>query len=93
MDPLAPQGMYHGDSRDGEGVMTYPGGRQDVGVWSGTKLIQLRFAVIEAAFDPSSSHPLPCHNLDSPDWRSRGKHGPKGPLEVSRSCVHVYAGT
>ena len=78
------QGMYHGNSRDGEGVMTYPGGRQDVGVWRGTKLIKLKFAIQEASFDPWSLHPLSsCHSLGSPDLKSRGKHGPMGPLEVS----------
>lgn len=87
INPVAPQGIYRGDSRDGEGVMTYPGGRQDVGVWKRTKLVQLKFAVGEASFDPSSFNPLPCNSLDSPDWKSRGNHGPKGPLEVSWLCV------
>lgn len=87
INPVVPQGIYHGDSRDGEGMMTYPGGRQDVGVWKGTKLVQLKFAVGEASFDPSSSNSLPCDSLDSPDWKSRGNHGPKGPLEVCWLCV------
>ena len=64
--------------------MTYPGGRQDVGVWRGTKLIKLKFAIQEASFNPWSIHPLSsCHSLGSPDLKSRGKYGPMGPLEVS----------
>ena len=77
--------MYRHDVRDGEGVLTYPSGRQDVGVWKGTKLIQVRFAISEAFFDPSSvKHPLGSSNssLGSPDLKHRGKFGPKGPLEV-----------
>ena len=66
--------------------MTYPGGRQDVGVWRGTKLVKLKFAIQEASFDPWSLHPLSsCHSLGSPDLKSRGKYGPMGPLEVSLS--------
>ena len=79
-----PQGVYHNDLRDGEGVLTYPGGRQDVGVWKGMKLIRLRFAVAEVYFDPSSTHPLMSSDssLGTNDHKSRGKFGPKGPLEV-----------
>ena len=78
------QGVYHSDHRDGEGVLTYPGGRQDVGVWKGVKLVRLRFAVAETHFDPSSLTPLgsPNSSLGTIDHRSRGKFGPKGPLEV-----------
>ena len=72
--------------------MTYPGGRQDVGVWRGTKLIKLKFAIQEASFNPWSIHPLSsCHSLGSPDLKSRGNYGPMGPLEVSwfpRSWFH-----
>ena len=82
--------MYHGDVRDGEGVMTYLGGRQDVGTWRGEKLAQLKFVVPAVSFDPYSSHPLgSTHSLDTPDLKSRGKYGPKGPLEVS-VCVCVW---
>lgn len=80
------QGEYCGDIRDGEGVMSYPGGRQDVGVWRGEWLVQLKYVVHEATFDPTSSHPLQSANsLDSPDLKSRGKYGPRGPLEVRHS--------
>ena len=84
--------MYHGDIRDGEGVMTYPSGRQDVGVWRGEKLVQLKFVVPAATFNPYSAHPLgSAHSLDTPDTKSRGKYGPKGPLEVrSVLCVCVH---
>ena len=70
--------------RDGEGVLTYPGGRQDVGVWKGVKLVRLRFTVGGAFFDPSSANPLgsPNSSLGASDCRSRGNFGPKGPLEV-----------
>ena len=66
--------------------MTYPGGRQDVGIWKGVKLIRLRFTVVEAFFDPSSSNPLgsPDSSLGTIDHRSRGKFGLKGPLEVPK---------
>lgn len=86
MIPQSPQGVYHHDIRDGEGVMTYPGGRQDVGIWKGVKLIRLRFTVVEAFFDPSSSNPLgsPDSSLGTIDHRSRGKFGLKGPLEVPK---------
>lgn len=77
--------MYNNDVRDGEGVLTYKNGRQDVGVWKGTKLIQLRFAISDAFFDPSTDkHPLGSSDssLESPELKHRGKFGPKGPLEV-----------
>ena len=79
------QGMYHHDGRDGEGVLTYPGGRQDVGTWRGVKLVQLRFTVAAAFFDPSSANPLglPNSSLVASHHQSRGREfGPKGPLEV-----------
>ncbi len=78
--------MYHDDIRDGEGVLTYPGGRQDVGIWRGTKLIRLRFTIADALYDPySSSNPLASldSSLGASDHKSRGKFGPKGPLEVN----------
>jgi hypothetical protein len=80
------QGVYHDDIRDGEGVLTYPGGRQDVGIWRGTKLIRLRFTIADALYDPySSSNPLAPldSSLGASDHKSRGKFGPKGPLEVN----------
>ena len=87
-----PQGVYHDDIRDGEGVMTYPGGRQDVGIWKGSKLIRLRFTVAEAIFDPSASlsslGPLDS-SLGTNDHKSRGKFGPKGPLEVPPYLPHL----
>jgi len=77
--------MYRGDMRDGDGVLTYPGGRQDVGTWRGNKLVQLRFTVREAHFDPAlSDQPshTPNSSLGSPEMKERGKFGPKGYLEV-----------
>ena len=83
------QGVYHHNVRDGEGVLTYPGGRQDVGIWKGVKLIRLRFTVPEAHFDPTSPNPLgsPDSSLDTTNHRSRGNFGLKGPLEVIRAFV------
>ena len=79
--------MYCGDERDGEGVLTYPGGRQDVGTWKGTKLVKLRFTVKASYFVPAScDHPLKSPestSLGSPDVKERGRFGPRGPLEVS----------
>ena len=66
--------------------MTYPGGRQDVGIWRGTKLIRLRFTIAEVLYDPYASPnplgPLDSSSLGASDYKSRGKFGPKGPLEV-----------
>ncbi len=79
--------MYHDDVRQGEGVLTYPGGRQDVGTWQGTKLVQLTFTIKEAHFDPAAascdhtSKSSKC-SLGSPDTKERGNVGPKGQLEV-----------
>ncbi len=78
--------MYHGDVREGEGVLTYPGGRQDVGTWKGTKLIKLRFIVKEAYFNPDLPSKSPEeYSLGSPDLKERASFGPKGQLEV-----HMY---
>lgn len=76
--------MYHNDIRDGEGIMTYSGGQQDVGIWKGPKLIQLKFVIKEILFDPMTSMPAALKSsLCIPEVSSRGKYGPKGPLEVS----------
>ena len=70
--------MYKDDIRHGEGTMTYVNRRQDVGMWRGSKLIQLKFAL------PEASSPLysDSYTLYTPDLKSRGNHLPKGPLEV-----------
>ena len=35
------QGLYRADERFGPGVMTYPDGRQDVGLWHRERLLRL----------------------------------------------------
>jgi len=35
------QGLYHSDQRFGPGVVTYPDGRQDVGLWLRERLLRL----------------------------------------------------
>ena len=65
--------------------MSYPGGRQDVGIWKGTKLLRLRFTIADALYDPYALfNPLEPLNssLGASDRKSRGNFGPKGPLEV-----------
>ncbi len=88
------QGMYHGDVRDGEGVLTYPGGRQDVGTWEGTKLVKLRFTVKEAYFDPASRDlPLKSpeeNSLGSSNSEERAGFGPKGQLEVHMFITEYF---
>ena len=76
--------MYSDDIRDGEGVLSYPGGRQDIGVWRGRKLTQLKFIIKEIALDPKISRQKASHGLQTPDMHSRGNAGPKGYLEVSK---------
>lgn len=74
------QGTYKDDMRCGEGVYSYHGGRQDVGIWKGQKLIRLKFVISEI---------IPSHksrSLPTPDMHSRGKHGPKGYLEVRKQA-------
>lgn len=43
------QGIYQRDERDGPGVMTYSNDEQDVGLWSGERLIKL-CSVMDSAF-------------------------------------------
>lgn len=70
--------MYHGDIRDGEGILTYPSKVKDKGIWKGMKLMQLKFAIPGFHFDPYSSDPL-----ESPEFSAKKKRrGPKGYLEV-----------
>ena len=35
------QGLYKSGEREGPGVLTYPDGRQDVGLWHREKLVRL----------------------------------------------------
>ena len=72
------QGTYQDGVRSGEGVQTYSGSRQDVGTWSGSRLVQLKFAIHEAAAPLQGGS----RELHTPDLASRGDHLPKGPLEV-----------
>lgn len=43
------QGLYHADQRFGPGVISYPDGREDVGLWLGESLLQL-CASVEKGF-------------------------------------------
>ena len=79
--------MYCNDVRDGEGVLRYRGGREDVGGWRGPKIVRLEFSVEEAWFSHRSSQPLGSgHSLGGRDPRQRGRAGVKGELEVSRAA-------
>ena len=74
--------------RDGEGIVTYPGGQQDVGIWKGPYIIQLKFVIKEILFDYlSSEFKIKSHPM-TPDMQSRGKYGPKGHIEV-RTLLEV----
>lgn len=75
---MVSKGMYHRDVRDGEGVLTYPGGVKDEGTWKGTKLMQLKFAIVDVHFDLCCSIPLESLGV-SP---KRKRRGPIGHLEV-----------
>lgn len=47
-EPLpSSQGLYHADQRFGPGVVTYPDGRKDVGLWLGERLLRLCTSVKE----------------------------------------------
>jgi hypothetical protein len=49
------------------------------------KLVRLKFAVREVNLDPLSSRlRSKSRGLRTPDIKSRGNHGPKGYLEVSK---------
>lgn len=74
--------MYEDGVRRGEGVCSYPGGRQDVGVWRGHKLIRLKFAIRELDVNTRNQT-----ELLTPDTHSRGKFGPKGNLEVCKNIL------
>lgn len=41
------QGLYHTDQRFGPGVVSYPDGRKDVGLWLGERLLKLCASVEE----------------------------------------------
>ena len=41
------QGLYHADQRFGPGVISYPDGREDVGLWLGESLLKLCASVEE----------------------------------------------
>lgn len=65
--------------------MTYRKGHDDVGVWKGAKIVQLKFCVEEAWFDLRSSQPLDSgYSIGGPNWRQNGRRGMKGELEVGQ---------
>lgn len=43
------QGLYHSDQRFGPGVISYPDGRKDVGLWVAGRLLKL-CATVEPGF-------------------------------------------
>lgn len=47
MNPSPPQGLYHTDQRFGPGVVRYPDGCKDVGLWLGERLLKFCTAVEE----------------------------------------------
>lgn len=47
MNLSPPQGLYHADQRFGPGVVRYPDGREDVGLWLGERLLKLCTSVEE----------------------------------------------
>ena len=62
-------------------MITYPGGRQDVGIWNGSRMVQLKYPQVEADFklEVQGSSSV---SLKSPDYSLRGTFGSKGYLEV-----------
>ena len=84
------QGHYCQDVRCGEGVIYYSKCHQDVGVWRGAHLVQLKFSVPDASFDPTQIVKGKLGSLDTPNYHQmRGVRGEKGPLEVSGDCFPV----
>lgn len=63
------QGLYHADERFGPGVMTYPDGRQDVGLWHRERLLRL-CTTLEGGFSledfPEHMTRLPKKHLKQP---------------------------
>lgn len=63
------QGLYHADERFGPGVMTYPDGRQDVGLWHRERLLRL-CTTLESGFSledfPEHMRRLPRNHLKQP---------------------------
>ena len=76
--------MYCAGKREGEGVITYPGGRQDIGIWSGSKLIRLKFTIKEAFTDHRLPLPIVRSYSQVPYVESRYK----GHLEVRLKQQH-----
>ena len=74
------QGNYYDDIRHGEGVVSYPCGRQDVGIWRGHHLVELKYPLVEAYFQPNRASDR--ESLKSPDYTLRGLVSPRGYLEV-----------
>lgn len=80
------QGHYHHDVRCGDGVIYYSKGQQDVGMWQGAHLVQLKFSVPDASFDPLRVVQGNLGSLDTSNYHQmRGVPGGKGPLEVSKN--------
>ena len=74
-------------------MLSYRGGRQDIGVWKGCKLIRLQVVVPEASFSVSDESDEDCRDLKTPDFKSRGIFRLKGPLEVifdTKLMGHVW---
>lgn len=83
------EGLYCNDIRDGEGILTYTGGRQDMGVWKGTKLVQLTCSISDAIFIPRLK--LLFHDISGISLpETKRKSNSKGFLEMaSEELIHA----
>ena len=65
-------------------MIYYSRHHQDVGVWRGAHIVQLKFSIPDASFDPLRVVKGKLGSLDTPNYhQTRGVPGEKGPLEVS----------
>ena len=69
-------------------MVSYPCGRQDVGIWRGHYLVELKYPLVEAYFQPNRTSD--CEPLKSPDYTLRGLVSPKGYLEVINSTNYHF---